>query len=244
MLYYYLTAGSGLLSNLSEKDKQQQQPQNDTSSISFPSAFVTIPIDEQSPLISWQRLSKIKQARVWIGTTVESRGVQLFLFSLIVVDLLILIADLIIEARRDEVGQDIDVPLLDTVLRWISISILFVFSVEQLLLMFAFGWRFFLHPFYVVDTVMLIGSLIIEIMFQQILAGFLVLIRLWRVARIIHGVVVAIKERHEQRETALLQKIMEAEAELNRGRVEIARQKLNALQHQLQLHQLQMPVSP
>lgn len=74
----------------------------------------------------------------------------------------------------------------------ISVAILFIFLLEALLLIVAMGpSKFFHSPFYVLDIVVVTASIIFDFTDDHHReAGLLILPRLWRCARIIHGVYV------------------------------------------------------
>lgn len=70
----------------------------------------------------------------------------------------------------------------------VSIAILCVFLFEHVLLLTAMGRNYFKHFFYLFDVVIISTSLALEIVFQnQPEAGLLIVARVWRFVRIVHG---------------------------------------------------------
>lgn len=73
-----------------------------------------------------------------------------------------------------------------------SIAILTFFMVEVFFKIFAFRLEFFHHKFEILDSVVVVVSFVLDIvlLFQEHefeALGLLILLRLWRVARIING---------------------------------------------------------
>eukprot|EP00121_Abeoforma_whisleri_P007042 Awhi_evm1s6417 len=77
---------------------------------------------------------------------------------------------------------------VEIILGYISIGILFIFLIENVLLMIALGHRYFMSVFYVLDITVVVASIVLEFLFQNNLeGGLLVFARTWRFARIAHG---------------------------------------------------------
>lgn len=82
--------------------------------------------------------------------------------------------------------------LFSQVFHYLSLSILTIFLVEVGFKVFVYRWEFFHHKFEVLDGIVVIVSFILDIVliFQEHefeAVGLLILLRLWRVARIING---------------------------------------------------------
>jgi len=86
-----------------------------------------------------------------------------------------------------------------------SLTILCLFGLEIVLLLVALGWRFFTNCFYVLDAAVVAVALWSEIAAyryhnpQIIAIPLLVLLRVWRLATIFHGVGVVVDTREEYR---------------------------------------------
>lgn len=82
--------------------------------------------------------------------------------------------------------------LFPQVFHYLSLSILTIFLVEVGFKVFVYGREFFYHKFEVLDGIVVIVSFILDVVlifleheFEAV--GLLILLRLWRVARIING---------------------------------------------------------
>lgn len=65
---------------------------------------------------------------------------------------------------------------------------------ELLLLMFGLGAVFWRRIIYVVDFVIVLAAFIVEIFLEDIFATFIILFRLWRMVRVMHGIYVSVEE--------------------------------------------------
>lgn len=87
-------------------------------------------------------------------------------------------------------------------LRWTSVGILSVFVVETLTKFVVLGWRYYAHhPLHIFDAVVIGVSFFTSIFLPaggpiEEIVGFFILLRLWRVFRIIDGVAIALHEQH------------------------------------------------
>lgn len=71
---------------------------------------------------------------------------------------------------------------------WLSIVILIVLLVNIAGLFVAFGFSFFIHPGYVLDLVVVATALLLEILLDADTAGLLIILTLWRIVRVAHGI--------------------------------------------------------
>lgn len=71
---------------------------------------------------------------------------------------------------------------------WISIVILGLLLLNVFSLILAFGRAFFLHPLYVLDLIVVSAALALEIALHKDTAGVLIVITLWRIVRVAHGI--------------------------------------------------------
>jgi hypothetical protein len=83
---------------------------------------------------------KYLQFRGRMEKFLEGQSFQIFMLLLLGLDIVILLLELIIEADYSENEQAEEA---EHALFWISVSILCIFGVEQLLLIFALGWKYF-----------------------------------------------------------------------------------------------------
>ncbi|NWT43856.1 HVCN1 protein, partial [Chroicocephalus maculipennis] len=96
------------------------------------------------------------------------------------------------------------------VFHYLSLSILTIFLVEVGFKVFVYRREFFHHKFEVLDGIVVVVSFILDIVlifreheFEAV--GLLILLRLWRVARIINGIILSVKTRSEQQVSKLKQ---------------------------------------
>ena len=84
------------------------------------------------------------------------------------------------------------VHILHEVLFGISVSVLSIFLIELLVLLVALGSRFFHNPWYLLDSIVVSSSLVLECVLKATsageLAGALIFARCWRFVRVAHGV--------------------------------------------------------
>lgn len=137
-----------------------------------------------------KHVSGFRGLRYRVGRWVESKPVQIMLLILLLLDVGILFAELIIEGQCIE--EDETLELVEEILFWISFSILVVFAIEIVLLLFAYLQKFFVHLFYVFDLIVISVSIAIELVFRNaeenaIAAELIILSRLWRLVRIFHA---------------------------------------------------------
>ncbi|KAG8186967.1 hypothetical protein JTE90_005741 [Oedothorax gibbosus] len=120
----------------------------------------------------------------------ESHKFQLAIIALVLVDCLIVIAELILEAKHHELSDK----TLPHALHIMSIAILSVFVVEILMKIYAFRMEFFHHKFEIFDALVVFLSFALDIYFwEQEGIDLIIVLRLWRVARILNGVVMSVK---------------------------------------------------
>eukprot|EP00747_Dinoflagellata_sp_TGD_P038517 gnl/TRDRNA2_/TRDRNA2_139720_c0_seq1.p1 gnl/TRDRNA2_/TRDRNA2_139720_c0~~gnl/TRDRNA2_/TRDRNA2_139720_c0_seq1.p1 ORF type:complete len:233 (+),score=48.79 gnl/TRDRNA2_/TRDRNA2_139720_c0_seq1:2-700(+) len=79
-----------------------------------------------------------------------------------------------------------------------SVSVLFVFAAQILLLMLAYGCAFFKNFFFLLDAVVVGGALILELGFSSSKASLAVVLLSWRLGRIIHGLVSTVEINHKK----------------------------------------------
>ena len=86
----------------------------------------------------------------------------------------------------------------------VGISVLCIFLFEQLLRIVAFGTKFFTHGWYVLDLIVVSGSLVCETMLEGSavaeVAEVAMLLRLWMVAAFCFDICLAQHEERERRE--------------------------------------------
>lgn len=119
-----------------------------------------------------------------------------------VLDALLVLAELLLDLRIIE--PDLSVKKYSTkVFHYLSLAILAFFVLEISLKVFVFRLEFFHHKFEILDAIVVVVSFVLDLIllfknhhFEAL--GLLILLRLWRVARIINGIIISVKTRSER----------------------------------------------
>lgn len=166
----------------------------------------------------------------------SSERFQVAVVCLVILDAIFVLAELLIDLSIIELEHDHIAP---EVFHYLSLALLTFFVVELGGKLFAYRLEFFQHKFEVFDGVVVIVSFVLDIVFifrEDAFdgMGLLILLRLWRVARIINGVLVSVKTRADQRlhklkesYDHLVQRVTELQARTDK--LEQENQKLQAL---------------
>ncbi|NXI60571.1 HVCN1 protein, partial [Chloroceryle aenea] len=137
----------------------------------------------------------------------RSHRFQVVVVCLVIVDALLVLGELLMDLKIIHPDKYNITP---KVFHYLSLSILTIFLVEVGLKIFVYRREFFHHKFEVLDGVIVIVSFIFDVVliFQEHeleAVGLLILLRLWRVARIINGIILSVKTRSEQQVSKLKQ---------------------------------------
>ncbi|KAL0610784.1 Voltage-gated hydrogen channel 1 [Plecturocebus cupreus] len=141
----------------------------------------------------------------------SSHRFQVIIICLVVLDALLVLAELILDlkiikpdkndyAAMVGVGNSSGVLL---VFHYMSLAILAFFMMEIIFKLYVFRLEFFHHKFEILDAFVVVVSFVLDIvlLFQKHAfeaLGLLILLRLWRVARIINGIIISVKTRSER----------------------------------------------
>jgi len=174
--------------------------------------------------------SKRAAWREKLGKILESKPEQIIIFSLIVLDLLVICAQLfVIEPRMNcrtspaeilyqsqhSSSHHVD-PTLELwadILDYVSLGILGVLAAEIAFLLIAFDYDFFKQPLYILDALVIGASIFIEVKREDFAGSLLVFFRLWRIVRIVHGVAVSVQEKNEEHIKSLEEEVAKATKE-------------------------------
>ncbi|KAM9219353.1 voltage-gated hydrogen channel 1 [Leptosomus discolor] len=137
----------------------------------------------------------------------SSHRFQILVVCLVVLDALLVLGELLMDLKIIHPDKYNITP---KVFHYLSLSILTVFLVEVGFKIFVYHWEFFQHKFEVLDGIVVVVSFILDVVlifreheFEAV--GLLILLRLWRVARIINGIILSVKTRSEQQVSKLKQ---------------------------------------
>ncbi|KAJ1093094.1 hypothetical protein NDU88_006203 [Pleurodeles waltl] len=139
-----------------------------------------------------------RQALKWL---LSSHKFQVAIICLVIIDALFVLVELLLDLEIIEPDHDHIAP---RVFHYLSVSILSFFLIELFFKLYAFQGEFFHHKFEVMDAIVIVVSFILDIIYISredvfTAVGLLILLRLWRVARIINGIIISIQTRAEER---------------------------------------------
>jgi len=144
--------------------------------------------DGVSPFYKWQ---------ISLAKTVDGSRTQAIILFLIVVDVFCVLGELLLVATECHPMTDSQ-HKWEMVLKHMSLTILGIFQAQIILTIIAYDIKFFKSPFYVMDLVIISGSLVMESVKSFKGGGLFVLLLSWRVLRIIHGLFTSFEiENHE-----------------------------------------------
>uniref|UniRef100_G1T2A1 Voltage-gated hydrogen channel 1 n=3 Tax=Oryctolagus cuniculus TaxID=9986 RepID=G1T2A1_RABIT len=131
----------------------------------------------------------------------SSHRFQVIVICLVILDALLVLAELILDLKIIQPDKN---NYAARVFHYMSIIILVAFLLEISLKIFVFRLEFFHHKFEILDAVVVVVSFILDIVllfreheFEAL--GLLILLRLWRVARIVNGIIISVKTRSERK---------------------------------------------
>ncbi|NXK26700.1 HVCN1 protein, partial [Arenaria interpres] len=137
----------------------------------------------------------------------SSHRFQILIVCLVILDALLVLGELLMDLKIIHPDKYNITP---KVFHYLSLSILTIFLVEVGFKVFVYRREFFHHKFEVLDGIVVIVSFILDVVlifreheFEAV--GLLILLRLWRVARIINGIILSVKTRSEQQVSKLKQ---------------------------------------
>ncbi|XP_043924569.1 voltage-gated hydrogen channel 1 [Protopterus annectens] len=120
---------------------------------------------------------------------------QVAVIFLVILDAVFVLCELLIDVEIIKSDKN---QILAQVFHYLSLSILTFFIIEISGKIYAFRMEFFHHKFEVFDAVIVLISFVLDIVFAIHETAFtgielLIILRLWRVARIVNGVVLSVK---------------------------------------------------
>ncbi|CAH2295878.1 serine threonine- phosphatase PP1-gamma catalytic subunit [Pelobates cultripes] len=180
-----------------------------------------------------------RDALKWL---LSSHKFQIAVVCLVILDALFVLVEILLDLEL--LVEKVD-HIIPEIFHYLSISVLSIFLVEIVAKLYAFRLEFFHHKFEVFDAVIVIISFIIDIVYisrEDVFSaiGLLILLRLWRVARIVNGVILSVKSRAEDKihklkhkQDVLLARVSQLEQQCSEQEQEISR-----LQRVLQQHNI------
>ncbi|KAL3857160.1 hypothetical protein ACJMK2_011855 [Sinanodonta woodiana] len=165
---------------------------------------------------SYETKQEVTSFRGKLKFIIHSHKFQIIIICFVVLDCLLVISALLFDLKIIHTSEHSEVP---HILHYASIGILSLFIIELIVKLYAVRLEFFHHKIEIFDAVIIIVSFTLDIVYRDHTGiesgtGLLIVLRLWRVIRIINGIVVSVKK--------------EAKVKLNKERKkrEICEQKL------------------
>ncbi|XP_074061765.1 voltage-gated hydrogen channel 1 [Macrotis lagotis] len=186
------------------EDDEEEQPQVPTAPVPAPVPAPVTPGTESSTTDVPEEVVTPPKAPPDFRTTMRklfsSHRFQVIIICLVIMDALLVLAELMLDLKIIQSDQG---KYAGKVFHWMSIAILTFFMIEITLKLYVFRKEFFYHKFEILDAVIVIISFVLDIVlllqehaFEAL--GLLILLRLWRVARIINGIIISVKTRSER----------------------------------------------
>lgn len=153
-----------------------------------------------------------------LGDILESKKAHITIIALVILDLVCILIEITISLIQQvdckdgtstksapfEGSEKHESPthIAEEVMHWISVTILIIFAIENLLKLMAFGLKYFTkHLMHLFDCFIVIASLALTISLHGVageLVGLLVLLRFWRIIRLMDSIVLALAWKHEE----------------------------------------------
>uniref|UniRef100_A0A8C3WF19 Voltage-gated hydrogen channel 1 n=1 Tax=Catagonus wagneri TaxID=51154 RepID=A0A8C3WF19_9CETA len=125
---------------------------------------------------------------------------QVVIICLVILDALLVLAELVLDLKIIQTDKN---KYAFEIFHYMSMAILTFFMMEIFFKIFVFRLEFFHHKFEILDAVVVVVSFTLDVVllfwkreFEAL--GLLILLRLWRVARIINGIIISVKTRSER----------------------------------------------
>ena len=160
----------------------------------------------------------------------HSKALHLIIILLVLIDSILVIFELLFDLGA--FGEDAKEHVVREVFHGFSIGILSMFMIELILKLWVDHTHFIRHKIEIVDAVVVVVSWIIDIIIVfipnkgLIAVELLVLLRLWRVFRVVNGLIVAVKAKADEQVHEFKIENMELQTELNEANKKI--QALNS----------------
>lgn len=197
-------------------------------------------------------LHQVRSFRERLCNLLHSHKFQVVIVCLVIFDCLLVISELLLDLRILELNEhNYEDPAHDSlvlccqVLHYLSIAILSVFLVEIIAKIYAFRLEFFHHKLEMFDALVVVVSFSLDVAFRHNTTavngmGLLIILRLWRVTRILNGIVMSVKmqsERKLQRERCI-KEALEQELAKFREYCAAQEQEIEALRALLRKHSI------
>lgn len=144
----------------------------------------------KKPFFMWlsRRDDDRSKWRKQLGDFLEWKWTEIFFAILLLLDIIVVVTEIIIADVACRSGHETSESIhhVEEGLHYTSVSILSILCLDLILTFIAHDIAMFKHFGYVLDAIIIPTALVLELLVSDI-AGILVLLRLWRVIRIMHG---------------------------------------------------------
>ncbi|KAK3576545.1 hypothetical protein CHS0354_011221 [Potamilus streckersoni] len=131
----------------------------------------------------------------------HSHKFQIIVICIVIIDCLLVVAGLLFDLEIIKTSEHSEVP---HILHYGSIGILGLFILELFARVYAIRLEFFRHKVEIFDAIVIIVSFILDLVFinakgPESGVGLLIVLRLWRVIRILNGIVMSVKKEADDK---------------------------------------------
>ncbi|CAG5132538.1 unnamed protein product [Candidula unifasciata] len=158
-----------------------------------------------------------RSLRQKLGLIINSQKLMVLVVVLVIVDCIVVLLELAIDLTILQLGDNL--AFLPPVLSYSGLFILGIFLVEILLRIYVMGLSFFSHKMEVFDAVVVVISFALDLTFghsddASAGVGLLIILRLWRVTRIISGVIRSVQTRANREIRKVQRRVNDLESNL------------------------------
>ncbi|RUS79765.1 hypothetical protein EGW08_012481 [Elysia chlorotica] len=140
--------------------------------------------------------------RTRLDHLIHSHMFMVGVIVLVVLDCLMVVAELLFDLEIVKLGDDHH--FIPHIFHYCSLAILSLFLIEVGMRIFVLRLDFLKHKLEVLDAVVVVVSWVLDIVFRDnedaaAGVGLLIILRLWRITRIINGIVLSVQKQAEQK---------------------------------------------
>ncbi|KAK3576548.1 hypothetical protein CHS0354_011225 [Potamilus streckersoni] len=183
---------------------------------------------------------EVTSFREKLKSIIHSHKFQIIIICIVVIDCLLVIAELLFDLEIIHTSEHSEVP---HILHYTSIGILGLFIIELIVRLYAVRLEFFRHKIEIFDAIIIIVSFVLDIVFRNATGpesgtGLLIVLRLWRVVRILNGIVISVKKEADEKIHKERKRREKCEQELTKyqGYYKAQQEEINALRSLLHQH--------
>ncbi|KAM7199345.1 hypothetical protein V8F20_005740 [Naviculisporaceae sp. PSN 640] len=170
----------------------------------------------EQPLLGFTQRAQMRneEGRHKAKEFLESKSKHYIILAMVVLDVAGILADIFISLMACDLGKKDDrwVQRSEEILYIVGVVFSSLFLVELLVTVWVFGFRFFKDWFHCFDAVIIVMSFLVDILTHGIveqITSLIIILRLWRLVKIIEELSLGASERMEEIEAKVVQ--LEAE---------------------------------